>query len=76
MPNHFHLVVRPEGDNDLAAWMHWLLTLLQQSVPLPGSNPLILLQLMIDGSSNVLPGAIVTQPNDRLAIANGNSRPT
>ena len=26
MPNHFHLVVRPRGDSDLARWMHWLLT--------------------------------------------------
>jgi len=25
MPNHFHLVVRPEGDGDLSTWMHWLL---------------------------------------------------
>jgi putative transposase len=26
MPNHFHAVLWPEGDDDLAAWMHWLLT--------------------------------------------------
>jgi len=26
MPNHFHFVVRPRGDSDLARWMHWLLT--------------------------------------------------
>jgi putative transposase len=26
MPNHFHLAVWPERDDDLAAWMHWLLT--------------------------------------------------
>jgi len=26
MPNHFHLVVRPEGDGDLSRWMHWLMT--------------------------------------------------
>lgn len=25
MPNHFHLVVRPENDGDLSRWMHWLL---------------------------------------------------
>jgi putative transposase len=25
MPNHFHLVVWPEGDGDLSRWMHWLL---------------------------------------------------
>jgi putative transposase len=26
MPNHFHLVVWPRADGDLAAWMHWLMT--------------------------------------------------
>jgi putative transposase len=26
MPNHFHLAVWPEGDHDLSAWMHWLMT--------------------------------------------------
>jgi putative transposase len=26
MPNHFHLVVWPYGDEDLAAWMQWLMT--------------------------------------------------
>src|SRR5438128_247415 len=26
MPNHFHLVLWPPGDDDLAAWMQWLLT--------------------------------------------------
>lgn len=26
MPNHFHLVVRPEADGDLGRWMQWLLT--------------------------------------------------
>lgn len=26
MPNHFHLVLRPVGCNDLSRWMHWLLT--------------------------------------------------
>jgi putative transposase len=26
MPNHFHFVLWPEHDTDLAAWMHWLLT--------------------------------------------------
>lgn len=26
MPNHFHLVAWPEGDRDLSAFMHWLLT--------------------------------------------------
>jgi len=26
MPNHLHLVVRPRTDDDLARWMHWLLT--------------------------------------------------
>jgi putative transposase len=26
MPNHFHLVVRPEASPDLAKWVHWLLT--------------------------------------------------
>jgi len=25
MPNHFHLVVRPQNDGDLSRWMHWLL---------------------------------------------------
>jgi putative transposase len=26
MPNHFHLVVRPHGRDDIGRWMHWLLT--------------------------------------------------
>jgi len=26
MPNHFHLVLWPVGDDHLGAWMHWLLT--------------------------------------------------
>ena len=26
MPNHFHLVLWPLGDNDLGRWMQWLLT--------------------------------------------------
>jgi len=26
MPNHFHLVLRPRADGDLAAWMQWLMT--------------------------------------------------
>jgi putative transposase len=26
MPNHFHLVVRPNADGDLSRWMQWLLT--------------------------------------------------
>ena len=26
MPNHFHLAVWPPGDDDLSAYMHWLLT--------------------------------------------------
>lgn len=26
MPNHFHLVVCPEGNDDLPSWMHWLCT--------------------------------------------------
>jgi putative transposase len=26
MPNHFHLAVWPEGDQDLSDWMHWLMT--------------------------------------------------
>ena len=26
MPNHFHLVLWPRGDDDLSRWMHWLLT--------------------------------------------------
>ena len=26
MPNHFHLVLWPRADGDLAAWMHWLMT--------------------------------------------------
>ena len=26
MPNHFHLVVRPDGDGDLSRWMQWLMT--------------------------------------------------
>jgi putative transposase len=25
MPNHFHLVVQPQGDGDLSRWMHWVL---------------------------------------------------
>lgn len=25
MPNHFHVVVRPEHDGDLSRWMHWVL---------------------------------------------------
>jgi putative transposase len=25
MPNHFHLVVYPQGDGDLSRWMHWVL---------------------------------------------------
>ena len=24
MPNHFHLVVRPDQDGDLSRWMHWV----------------------------------------------------
>ncbi len=24
MPNHFHLVLAPVGDDDLSRWMHWL----------------------------------------------------
>ena len=24
MPNHFHLVIRPEHDGDLSRWMHWV----------------------------------------------------
>jgi len=24
MPNHFHLVVLPQGDGDLSRWMHWV----------------------------------------------------
>ena len=24
MPNHFHLVLRPQEDGDLSRWMHWL----------------------------------------------------
>ena len=26
MPNHFHLVLWPQGDGDLSTWMQWLLT--------------------------------------------------
>jgi putative transposase len=26
MPNHFHLVVRPAGADDLARWTHWVFT--------------------------------------------------
>ena len=26
MPNHIHIVVRPEENRDLSRWMHWLLT--------------------------------------------------
>jgi putative transposase len=26
MPNHVHLVVRPDGDLDIARWTHWLFT--------------------------------------------------
>ncbi len=26
MPNHFHLVVRPAADHDLAQWLGWLMT--------------------------------------------------
>jgi putative transposase len=26
MPNHFHVVLWPQADDDLALWMHWLLT--------------------------------------------------
>ncbi len=26
MPNHFHLVARPQADGDLSRWMQWLLT--------------------------------------------------
>src|SRR5471030_829746 len=26
MPNHFHLALWPHGDEDLSAWMGWLLT--------------------------------------------------
>ena len=26
MPNHFHFVMWPYGDDDLSRWMHWLLT--------------------------------------------------
>ena len=26
MPNHFHLVIRPDRDGDLGRWMQWLLT--------------------------------------------------
>jgi putative transposase len=26
MPNHFHLMLRPKGDDDLSQWMQWLLT--------------------------------------------------
>jgi len=26
MPNHFHLVVRPDGRHDIGRWIHWLLT--------------------------------------------------
>ena len=26
MPNHFHLVVQPSGEDDISHWMRWLLT--------------------------------------------------
>lgn len=26
MPNHFHFVVQPHADDDVARWMHWLTT--------------------------------------------------
>ncbi len=26
MPNHFHLVVSPDGPRDISRWMHWLTT--------------------------------------------------
>jgi putative transposase len=26
MPNHIHLVVRPNGDSDVGKWLHWLCT--------------------------------------------------
>ena len=26
MPNHFHLVLWPRGDGELAGWMQWLMT--------------------------------------------------
>jgi putative transposase len=26
MPNHFHLVLWPQGDRDLSRWMQWLMT--------------------------------------------------
>lgn len=26
MPNHFHLVIRPQRDDDVARWAHWLFT--------------------------------------------------
>jgi putative transposase len=26
MPNHFHLVVSPDGAGDVSRWMHWLMT--------------------------------------------------
>lgn len=26
MPNHFHLVLSPEGPDDVSRWMHWLTT--------------------------------------------------
>ncbi len=26
MPNHFHLVVSPDGPHDISRWMHWLTT--------------------------------------------------
>lgn len=26
MPNHFHLICRPAGDDDLSKWMQWLMT--------------------------------------------------
>lgn len=26
MPNHFHLVVSPDGPKDISRWMHWLTT--------------------------------------------------
>jgi putative transposase len=26
MPNHFHLLIRPDKDGDLGHWVQWLLT--------------------------------------------------
>lgn len=26
MPNHFHLMLRPHGDDEISAWMQWLMT--------------------------------------------------